>query len=355
MRKQGIIRAVWGAALLVAVMAGAGATRAAAQDRDTPWLGVSTQQITRDLRDGLDYQGSGILVNRVIEDSPADRAGLRNGDVIVSYNSRTVTTPQQLTELVRAGRIGQSVSLSIVRDGSRRSLTARLAAWPEDSEDLDRTPETPEAPEAPEPPESPRAPRAPQAERRMKLNLNGETFDLPDGSGAWMMRGMGRGRLGVQVQELNEGLADALGVTDRRGVLVIEVVKDTPAERAGIKAGDVIVRVGDRSIEDVDGLHRALPDRAGRVSVTIVRHGARRTVDADLDQAPQLEKLRSSDRPMMLKIPDIRTRVLRDLERSHLDVNRDRDTDRESMERELRSLRDEVRELKRKLEAMDKN
>lgn len=350
MRKQGIVRAVCGAALMVVAMVMAVAGRAAAQDRDTPWLGVSTQQITRDLRDGLDYQGSGILVNRVVEDSPADRAGIRNGDVIVSYNSRTVTTSQQLTELVRAGRIGQSVSLAIVHDGSRRSVTARLAAWPQDSEDSYRTPDAPEVPEAPDAPEPPESPRTPN---RMKLDLNGETFDIPDGS--LMLRSMGRGRLGVQVQELNEGLADALGVTERKGVLVIEVNKDTPAERAGMRAGDVIIRVGDRSVEDVDDLHRALPDRGGRVSITVVRRGSRRTIEANLDAAPQFGNLRRSDRPMMLRIPDVRTRVLRDLERNRADSYRDRDTDRQTMERELRDLREQVRELTRKLEAMDKN
>ena len=128
MRRRRIVWAASGIALLLALAtAGVLVGRAAAQSTGRPWLGVTTQEITSDLREGLDYSGRGVLVNRVVADSPAGRAGIRKGDVIVSFNSRTVDSPEELVDMVRSARIGQSSTLTIVRNGTRRSLSARLA------------------------------------------------------------------------------------------------------------------------------------------------------------------------------------------------------------------------------------
>lgn len=342
MRKRRIVWVACGAALLSLAMAGAMPDRAAAQSSGRPWLGVTTQEITDELRDGLDYQGSGVIVNRVSADSPAERAGIRKGDVIVSFNSRTIDSPAELSDVVRAARVGQSVSVTIVRDGSRRSLSARLAEW---SDSFDEEMETPYptprarvAPRAPRAPSAPKAPKTPSAPRAYHFDWNGDLSDL---DGLTMLRSMGRGRLGVQIQDLNAGLGEALGVPEGRGVLVMEVNEDTPAERAGMKAGDVITRVGDTKVDDVEDLRRALRDREGRVAITVVRRGASRTVEAELEGKDDV-KLRSK----MFRAPNARDRVLRE----HLDNN----NSREDMEKELRDLREEMRELRLKMEAMDR-
>jgi C-terminal processing protease CtpA/Prc len=336
MRKGWIVRSVMGAALLLA-MIGVTAGRALAQSNETAWLGVTTQEITSDLREGLDYQGTGVLVNRVSEDGPADRAGVRNGDVIVSFNSRTVAKPEDLTRMVRAGRVGQSVTLAIVRDGQRRTLTAKLAAMPDDESDRDSWNDDDDTPT---PPPTPRAPRAPRA---YTFDWNGgDSFDLPNG--VWTMRSS-RGRLGVQVQPINAGLADALGVTGGKGVLVMDVVRDTPAERAGIRAGDVIVSVGDRSIEDVSDLQRAL-EGGGKMSVTVVRKGARRTLQADIERRSSSNGYTLRRGGTVFRMPNLRMY-------GNLDGDGMSSKDRDAMEQELRQLRDEVRDLKRKLEDKD--
>jgi C-terminal processing protease CtpA/Prc len=341
MRKRRIVGAACGAALLALTMAGS----AGAQSSGTPWLGVTTQEITDELREGLDYQGSGVIVNRVSADSPAERAGIRKGDVIVSFNSRSVDSPSELTDVVRAARVGQVVSVTVVRDGSRRSLSARLGEWPDDMED-DREFEAPAPPAPPATPRTPRAPAAPRAPRARGnwFEWNGDQFEFPEGGDWTMLRGMGRGRLGVQIQELNSGLGEALEVPGGKGVLVVKVIEDTPAERAGMKAGDVIVRVGDTVVDDIDDLHRAIGDREGRVSITVMRRGARRTVDAQLEDRREVTRIRRGDRPMTLRIPDARRRT----------IERD-DPSREELEQQMRELRDELRDLQRKLEAMDKN
>ena len=338
MRKRWMVRAAGGAALAALAVGGALAGRAAAQSPQTPWLGVTTQEITDDLRAGLDYRGTGVLVNRVLSDSPADRAGIRKGDVIVSFNSRTIDSPTQLGEIVRAGRVGQSVSISIVRGGSRRSVTARLAEWPAD---LDETPEMPA------PPAAPSAPRAPRAPRAYTFNWDGGDFEIPGDGDLTILRSMGRGRLGVHIQDLNSDLADALGVPGGKGVLVTDVIDDTPAAKVGIKAGDVIVEVAGHSVEDIDDLQRSLEDQKGRVSITLVRRGARRMVAPELEARREVTRLRRGDAPMVLRIPDIRTRVRRELG--------DNDAERGDLEAQLRELRQELRELRKKLEGMEKN
>jgi serine protease Do len=340
MRKRRMVWAACGAALTALVMAGG----AAAQSSGTPWLGVTTQEITDELREGLDYRGSGVIVNRVSADSPAERAGIRKGDVIVSFNSRSVDSPSELSDVVRSARVGQTVSVTVVRDGNRRSLSARLAEWPENLDDEYEAP-TPRA--TPRAPRAPRAPTAPRAPRGDWFEWNGDRFEVPDNGDWTMLRGMGRGRLGVQIQDLNSGLGEALDVPSGKGVLVTRVIEDTPAQRAGMKAGDVIVRVGDTAVDDVDDLHRALQDREGRVTITVMRRGARRTVEPELADRREVTRIRRGDRSSMLRIPDTRTRVQRDL-------NSD-DRSKEELEQQMRELREELQELRRKLEAMDKD
>ena len=86
------------------------------------WLGVTTQPTDGALRRGLDLTRDGLLVNQVTTDSPADRAGVRKGDVILTYNSRGVTEAEDLRQLVRDTEPGRDVSLGIWRDGGRRTL-----------------------------------------------------------------------------------------------------------------------------------------------------------------------------------------------------------------------------------------
>src|SRR4249919_1720652 len=77
------------------------------------WLGVTTQPTDADLRKGLNLTKDGLLVSQVARDSPADRAGLRKGDVILTYNSRSVTTPEQLRDQVRDTEPGRTVALGL--------------------------------------------------------------------------------------------------------------------------------------------------------------------------------------------------------------------------------------------------
>ncbi len=371
-----------------------------AQAAEQGWLGVSTQELTSGLRAGLDYDGDGVLVTRVIDDSPADRAGLRKGDILVSFNSRTLSSPDQLRELVTDAGPGRTVALRIVRDGDRRTLSAELSARDSD----DSTPSW-EAPTPPTPPVAPRAPRmtwsreAPKADTDTKVyrkswksdgkgepevhiwkdgkevdpedmdeHLKGLMGDmhmegleglhgLGDGKdkrivirsphgmqglkGMTGMQSMGRGRLGVRIESLNPDLASALGTGSERGALVLEVLGGTPAEKAGIKAGDIIVSVGREAVSDADDLVSALRDEDGAVSIGVVRRGVKLTIETTLEDAPRVMRFKSGDGQLGMG-------RLREMERPRVRV--ERDTDRDGLREELEKLRSELRDLKRELE-----
>src|SRR5262249_41842952 len=82
------------------------------------WLGVTTQELSDDLRDALDIKNDGVLVNRVVAGSPAERAGLRKGDVIISFKDRSVDSPSALADAVQTAGVGATANLRVVRRGA---------------------------------------------------------------------------------------------------------------------------------------------------------------------------------------------------------------------------------------------
>jgi C-terminal processing protease CtpA/Prc len=290
----------------------------AASSTASGWLGVTSQPTDADLKKSLDLKQDGLIVNQVTRDGPAEKAGLRRGDVILTYNSRSVTTPEQLRDLVRNTAPGRSIALGIWRDGVKKTLDVKVGDV-SDSGDMD----SPDAPVPPEPPVAPRAPGAPSTTRiysndgqtrvwvdgreldegEIKAKLKDMKFKLKDlddmdgdggpGTHVFMapMARPSRGRLGVRIDELNSDMGQALGVPSGvKGVLVTQVLEDTPAQKAGLRAGDVITRVAGDTVSDTDDLTRALRDRQGKVSLEVLRKGARRTVQVDLPSRESMSR-----------------------------------------------------------------
>jgi membrane-associated protease RseP (regulator of RpoE activity) len=325
MRKLGIWGGPWLAAmLLVAGVGGSAAGTAMAQDRAVPWLGVMTQSIDSGLRDGLDYEGEGVLVSQVVSNSPASRAGIRKGDILVSVNSRDFDSPTELTRVIRDMRVGQNVSIVLVREGRRRTVSVRLGERPGS---VDRDMDMDELRDLPD-----------------KMDHDGpmKEWSGPEGTRTFVFPGAGRGRLGVRVENLKGDLGTYFDVPGDKGALIVEVLDGTPADKAGLKSGDVIVEVGNRDVEDSDDLVKALQDRpAGNVSITVMRKGARRSFQVELE-----ESMRGRfGRDMTL----IHPRMERDRGEARREIRRDDSGD----EQELQQLREEVRELRKKLREME--
>jgi hypothetical protein len=273
--------------LVVALGAGAIVFQAGAKDARTSnsastnrngFLGVNLQDLTKGLRDSYDYEGTGALVSSVVRGSPADEVGIEEGDIVTKFNDLAVNNADQLTARVRAMNPGALASVWVWRDGKeiylgRAELSDRTDRNSYDDDDWGNTPRAPRAPRAPRPPRPEsnwnwnwdRDHRAPRANTRVFT--------------------MSRGRLGVETRDLDDDLGSYFGSPDGKGVLILRVVDDTPADKAGLKVGDVILAVGGTNVDDTDALRRALRDReAGAVDLKIRRKGAVRTMSVELDE-----------------------------------------------------------------------
>jgi serine protease Do len=193
----------------------------------------------------------GAYVTQVDNGSPAQKAGIMTGDIIVEFDGERVRSARQLARLVRESPDDRTVKSTIVRDGNRRTV--------------DLTPSNDRASFA--------LPDLSGLDRQMRdLAQKFEfRYDGPGGRGFGAWNTGSRGRLGVALSSVSDQLADYFGV--KRGVLVTSVDMDSPAGRAGLKAGDVITSVNGRSVDDpsdvLEEVRRA--DDGGALAITVTR------------------------------------------------------------------------------------
>ncbi len=367
MFRTGVTRVAVGL-LLIAGLAGAAIVSKANAAEERPMLGITMQDLGRDMRDALDYHGAGVLVTRVLDGTAADRAGLRKGDLIVSLNSRDVNSSEELSDRISNMRVGQSVTLRVKRDGDWRTITATLGARDDEGEDRSFSwrsdgDEDEEAPTPPAPPRAPRSPRAPSAPSAPRAHV----FRVPDGEGReeifnfddlgnrMILPGIGRGRLGVRIQDMNRDLSEYFEGTNGRGALVMDVVEGSAAERAGLKVGDVIVKIDDESVDDSESLLRALRDEEGPTSVTVVRKGVTKTLEADLPEREVRDRrvLRYKNGPDGFEWHGDGLEGLKGLKGLGPQIRKQlrEGNDDSELRRELQELREELRELRRELDA----
>ena len=200
---------------------------------------------------------TGVMVDDVEDDSPAAKAGLKKGDVVVEFDGERVRSVRQFTRLVSETPAGRQVAASVLRDGQRVSVnlatreagTARMfddSTWRsiENLRDFSVTvPPVPARPARPAtPPPAARAPRAPLPTPRAPMI---ESFGYFRGN-----------QLGVSVSGMSDQLAEYFGA--KTGVLVNDVTEGSAAAKAGIKAGDVIVSVNGSSVEDSGDIGRQM-------------------------------------------------------------------------------------------------
>jgi serine protease Do len=191
---------------------------------------------------------SGLLITNVVENSPADDANLKEEDVLLSFDGKAVEKADDFVKLVRNTPPDKKVKIKILRNGEERELEVTIGA------------------------------------RKTEPSPRAFAYKWGDGHNVFML---GRPLLGVQVQELNKDLAPYFKVEEKGGVLVLEVTKDSPAEKAGLKAGDVITRVDDKKITDADDLIAALKDyeEGDKVDIEYVRQGKTAKVQAELEDS----------------------------------------------------------------------
>jgi S1-C subfamily serine protease len=219
----------------------------------------------------------GVRIEEVNEDSPAEKAGLQEGDVVVEYDGERVRSARQFTRLVQETPDGRTVKIAVLRNGQKQTVDATPEtgrnAWnfEIDGDQIRR-----------------------EIERGLR-DLPGEPFEfhfddrgprrfeyrLPER----VMPFMGsRGRLGVSVQSLTPDLEEYFGATNG-GVLVSSVARDSAAAKAGIKAGDVITSINGARVSDSGDLMHQLDAATGELTIVVLRDKKEMTLKATLTRA----------------------------------------------------------------------
>lgn len=233
------------------------------QSVETPYLGVGGQDVTSDRAKALKLKEErGVEVTSVEPDSAAAKAGLKDGDVVLEFNGQKVEGWEHLKRLVRETPIHREVKVGVWRNGAAQTLTATVGTRKEFQVELgDGSMMNPQTWMQPMPPTPPTPPAAPLPAM--------PPFDLPQ-----FRTLMGTSSLGIVGESLGQEsqLAEFFGV--KEGVLVRSVTKNSAAEKAGMKAGDVIVKVEDTAIsmpQQISGALRAARNK-GTVNVTVIRN-----------------------------------------------------------------------------------
>jgi len=192
----------------------------------------------------------GAYVTRVDSGGPAEKAGIMTGDIIVEFDGERVRSARQLSRLVRESPDDRAIKSTIVRDGNRRTI--------------DLTPSNDRSFTLPD---------LSGLDRQLKdMAKNFEfRYDGPGGRGFGNWYTGPRGRFGVALSSVSDQLATYFGV--KGGVLVTSVEMDSPAGRAGLKAGDVITSINSRTVNDpsdvLEEVRRA--DAGGPLAITVTR------------------------------------------------------------------------------------
>ncbi|MEK9585792.1 MAG: Do family serine endopeptidase [Halieaceae bacterium] len=185
------------------------------------WLGVSIQDVDRNLADsfGLD-RPRGALIAQVGQDSPAERAGLQSGDIIVSFAEETIETSADLPHVVGLIAPGTEVTAVIVREGEEQKIRVEVGGLGAD--------------------EVARVTTGVAADGSLSL-------------------------LGMTIIEAEPAMLSDLGLAG--GVVISEVEPDSPADQAGVRAGDILTRFGSQPVSRVDDLSEVADDLAPGSSV----------------------------------------------------------------------------------------
>jgi len=261
-------------------------------DGDGSYLGVETQDFTKENAGKFGLRGvRGVAVEKVIDNSPAAAAGLQSGDVIVRFNGEEVTSVRKLTRLIGEVAPDHQATLTVLRGGSEREITATLGKRPAPKfENGSFGFEVPSAPGKVDIPDLPdfqmQFPQSDTWAQRTPFppGADGDTYFWRAGSSR---------QIGVSVSPLTKQLGEYFGVREG-GVLVNTVRENSPAAKAGLKAGDVITEIDGKPVKGDFDLVRALGEKKeGEVTLTIIRDRNRQTIRV----APEAVKGGSFDFP----------------------------------------------------------
>src|SRR6266851_4732764 len=237
--------------------------------RGSSYLGIAVVEIEAERAKALHLkEARGVEVTCVDDDSPASKAGLKPGDVVLEYNGERVQGGEQFVRLVRETPPGHNIALLVVRNGANQTLTAAIAqrqpaalAFEFDGDNLAMA----------MPPMPPMPSMQPLPGIRMP--------DIPRAFMTWRSP-----TLGIESESLNPQLAEFFGVKD--GVLVRSVIKYSTADKSGFKAGDVIIKVDGEKVASPREISSILQAARSKktLPVTVIRRQKEVVLNVVLDE-----------------------------------------------------------------------
>ncbi len=195
------------------------------------WLGVQIQTVTPELAKSLNLpEAKGALISGVFPGDPADKAGIKVGDVVVEFDGNPIETDRELVSIVGNTLVGKEVKVKALRNGKEVTLKVDIAKRTDDEE--------------------------------ASAGGGGDTEEMKPFN------------LGIKVQDLTEELAERFGMEDPGGILVTEVEAGGAADDAGLARGDIIVEVNREKVADIKEFRQSL-GKAGKDKplLMLVRRG----------------------------------------------------------------------------------
>jgi serine protease Do len=234
-------------------------------DDGSSWLGVETHEVTADKAKELKLSAErGVVLGKIVPDSPAAKAGLKENDVVTEINGQRVEGAAQFRRMVHEIPAGRSIQLTVWRDGRTQTISATLGKSEERRHSMKMVAPMPgtfsfRMPEMPEIP---------------SMEWNGG-----------MLFG-GQPRLGIDAEDLSGQLGAFFGAPDGEGILVRDVNSGSPAEKAGVKAGDVITSLNGARIRSVGELREKLSakrdDKDRTVKLGVLRNKSEVSLTVEL-------------------------------------------------------------------------
>ena len=241
------------------------------------YLGVDISDITSDRLGALKLkEEQGVEITMVDQDAPAGKAGIKEHDVILTMNGTAIESGAQLRRMIHEMPAGRMVIFGISRDGQPMTIKVQLAdrkkTFVYAPKDKDLHIEIPPIPNLPD-------------------------FDMPTS----VVVVHTSARSGLMVENITPQLGEFFGIKNGNGVLVRSVEKGSRADKAGFRAGDVIVRVNDQPVHDTSDFSHALRSRnAGAVTVNVIRDKKEQNLSLPLPERKESGEIEES-----LEMPEI--------------------------------------------------
>jgi len=173
------------------------------------WLGVSIQDINEDLRGYFGIkEKEGVIVVQVFKDSPSDKAGIKEGDLILSLDNRVVSSARSLIDLVTITDVGKVVGVKVLRDTKEVELKIKIGTRPEDMR-------------------------------------KAETIEVT-------------GFRGMEVDDITPYLKKRFRIREKEGVVITNIESGSAADKAGLNLGDLILKIGDKRVRNKEDFEKAI-------------------------------------------------------------------------------------------------